>query len=187
MGQYSCYSVLTHWCTVKSRPVIHDVCQWSRDPPSSVSCLTPPLYLLQFAVYLPVSPSPPPITRWCPAAVSTSPALRSVPPCLSSSGWAARWSWPGRRRCRLAETCWSSLTSASLQTTPVWPSPPWAWSRPPPRSLSKVRNLDQYLNVWIILWWQIQRFVFDCICLSRAYYEMIFVLGNASFNVLVLF
>lgn len=119
--------------------------QWSSDPPPPfillLSVLSQSLSLpLQCVVCLPVSPSLPPITRWCPVAASTWPALRLVLPCLMSSGWAARWSWPGRRRCRLDVTSWSSPTSGSLPTTPVWPYPPWAWSRPRPRSLSKVRS-----------------------------------------------
>lgn len=93
---------------------------------------------LQFVVCLPVSPSPPPIMRWCLVVVSTWPVWQSVLPCLLSSGWVARRSWPGRRRCRLDAMSSSSPTSSSRPTTPVWPYPHWGSSRPPPRSLSKV-------------------------------------------------
>lgn len=131
--------VHAHWCTVQARPVKHEVTGQWRSPLLSV--LSHYLSLpLQFVVCLPVSPSPPPITRWCPVAASTWHASRLVLQCLMSSGWAARWSWPGRRRCLLAAMSWSSLTSGNLPITPVWLYPPWAWSRPRPRSLSKVRN-----------------------------------------------
>lgn len=56
------------------------------------------------------------------------------------SGWLVWRSWPKKMRCPLVGTSWSSITSCSLPTTPAWPSLPLAWSKPQPRSLSKVSN-----------------------------------------------
>lgn len=116
--------------------------------PSFAMCSLPLVLLQQSGEFLHASLFPPPIMRWCPVAASTSRASLSVPQCLLSSGWGVKRSWPKKKRCLLAATCWSSTTSASQPTTPVWLCPRWAWSRQLRRSSSKVRVHLKLQNIY---------------------------------------